>query len=158
MVKNKCPSRKLRDKRRMLDFLIAKKMKGVEVNLDYWSLLKELKLSVSMNDDKIVLKKQTEQRYFSLIATVQRSSWNSDDDEEFLLDLVTQNIKTNRARADILTSRQTKFGKRSEFTYRYHVQMILAKGVSCPNDYVWCNLRRKSFEYDRGKKYIFKLS
>ena len=95
MAKKKCPSRKLRDKRRMLDFLIEKKMKGVDIRLDYWSLLKQLKDSLSINDNRIDLKKQTEQRYFSLVATVECSSSSADDDEEFVLDLVMKHMKIN---------------------------------------------------------------
>ena len=156
MVKKKCPSRKLRDKRRMLDFLIVKKMKGFDVNLDYWSLLKDLKGTISLNDNLIDLKKQTEQRYFSLVATVECSSCNSDDDEEYVLDLIQNNMKINRARADLTTYQQTKFGKRSQFSYQYHVQIILDKRVTCPNRRL-CKLLCQSFEYDRGKKFAFKI-
>ena len=142
----------------MLSFLIKLKMKGVEVRLDYWSLLKELKETVPINDNIIDLKKQTEQRFFSLIASAQNSLCNADDEEEFVLDLVIKNIKIKRARADIISARPSKFGKKGEFTYRFHVQIILDNRVTCPNNYVLCNLRRQSFEYDRGKKYFFKLS
>ena len=105
-------------------------MKGFSVNLDYWSLLNQLKNSISIDDNVIDLKKHTEQSYVSLFVTVERISWNADDDEEFLLDLVTNNIKTNRARADIISTRQIKFRKRSQFLYQYHVQMILDKRVT----------------------------
>ena len=64
--------KKLRDKRRLLSFIMRKRSKGEEVEIDYWQMCIDLKETNFLNDIAIDLKKHSEQRYFSLICTVQR--------------------------------------------------------------------------------------
>ena len=151
--------KKLRDKRRLLSFIMRKRSKGEEVEIDYWQMCIDLKETNFLNDIAIDLKKHSEQRYFSLICTVQRSRHSLETEKDFVYNLIEdRNMKIVLGpKSEILSSNPTKFGDKNEFTHRFRIYFILDQFVDTPNNYVWRMLRRESFEFDRGKRIFFKL-
>ena len=146
----------LRDKRRLLSFLIRMRQLGKEVSLDYWKLLEDLKSENPMDDQEIDSMKHTEQRFFSLVATVQRSNFTPTFEETFFLKLLAIELKCTRNGILHLTSNQTRLAENGLFTHRYLVNIILKTDVNMPCDYIWRRLKRDSFEYENGRRIFFK--
>ena len=119
----------------------------------------DLKETNILKDMAIDLKKHSEQQYFSLICTFQRSRLSVNEEKDFIYDLIEdKNIKIALGpKSEVLSCNPTKFGEKDELTYRIRIYFILEQFIDTPNNYVWRMLRRESFEFDRGKRYFFKL-
>ena len=108
-------SKNLRDKRRLLTFIMRKRSQGEEVRIDYWKMCIDLKETNILNDMAIDLKKHSEQRYFSLICTVQRSHLSVNEEKDYIYDLIEdKNIKIALGpKSEVLSCNPTKFGKKT---------------------------------------------
>ena len=156
MGKVRSKSKLIRDKRRLLSFIIRKRSQGENVKIDYWQLCVDLRNVSNLNESDDLLK-YPEQRLFSVAATVQKSSSTSVKEEKFVRDLVETEIRCSRIATGQLSSNPTVGGNGREFTHKFQVNIILETSVTLPSDYIWRKLRRNSFEYDRGKRIFFKL-
>ena len=157
MGKVRSKSKKIRDKRRLLAFILRKRSQGEIVNLDYWQMCVELRNSVPIVETEIDLQKHPEQRLVCLIGTVQKSLSTSAKEERFVRNLVETEIRCSRIATGLMSSNPTVGGNGSKFTHRFNVNVILDSNVTDPSDYVCRTLRRSSYEYDRGKRIFFKL-
>ena len=157
MVRVRSKSKLIRDKRRLLSFIIRKRCQGENVNLDYWQMCVELRNIISINETEIDLQKHPEQRLVCLVGTVQKSLSTKVREEKFVRDLVETKIRCSRIATGQLSSNPMFNGNGSEFTYIFNVNIILESNVTHPSDYIWTTLVRDSFEYDRGKRIFLKL-
>ena len=142
-TKTRSRQKQLRDKRRLLAFLIRKRCQGESVRVDFWNICDKLKQLISMEDHLIDLNKHTEQRLVVLVATVQRSLNSVVEEDNFLCQLMESEVKCNRIFTEVLSSNPTRFGEDGEYTHRYTVAILLDPCVRMPNDYIYLENSKK---------------
>ena len=81
MVKLRSTRKKVRDKRRLLAFLIRERCRDKDVRLDYWQLCVQLRKLVNISEGDVDLKKHPEQRktFWQFLAGFQQGSGGSED-------------------------------------------------------------------------------
>ena len=77
----------LRSKRKLLTFLLKKRMEGDVIKINLMTFMSNIKKEVSIQDSLINCRKHSEQRLVSLIGTVQHSSYTSKIEKDFMSDL-----------------------------------------------------------------------
>ena len=125
MVKLRSTAKKIRDKRRLLAFLIRERCQDKDVRLDYWQLCVQLRNMVNISEGDVDLKKHPEQRLICLIGTVQKSLFSLDWEQDFVRELLDTEIWWSRIAMGELTSNPTVNGNGNEFTHRFQINVIL---------------------------------
>ena len=103
MEKVRFKSKKIKDKRRLLAFILRKRSQGEHVKVDYWQMCVELRNN-SINATEIDLQKHPEQRLVCLDGTVQKSLSTSAKEERFVHHLVDTEISCSRIATGLLSS------------------------------------------------------
>ena len=153
----KSSAKLLRSKRRLLAFLLKKKLEGEIIKINLMKFIDNLKNSVKMDDSLINCRQHSEQRLISLICTVQRSTFTSKFEKHFISDLINEELRFTFLKISKLTCNPTH-GENDVNTHRFSVRIILKDDVTMPCDYIWRRLRRNSFEYEDDRRLFFKLA
>ena len=151
----KSTSKVLRSKRRLLSFLLKKRIEGESIKINLMSFIDDIKNSVTIDDSLVNCQKHPEQRLISLVGTIQRSSFTSTFEKDFIEELIDQELRFDLLKISKLTCNPTH-GTESVFTHRFSIHIILQDNTTMPCDYIWRRLRRDTFEYEDGRRIFFK--
>ena len=158
-----CPSKILRNNRRLLSFLLRKLEQKEKVKIDIFSFMNAIYIKSKQNSTNIVT--NPEARFVPLIATFKKSvvSWN--EEKGFLQNEIirpkVKNLNIFKCSIDLLSTKFT-FGK--GYTHRFQVHFILKpiqfmENPRSAEEFISQELcdNQKPFNFDDGSELFFKL-
>ena len=156
-----CPSKTLRNKRRLLSFLLRKLEQKENIRIDIFEFMNSVYKKTRAQDQNSV-SMNPETRFVPLIATFQKSSESYQVEEYFLqnnfLKPKVKELKLFRCSIDLLSSNETRD---RGFTHRFKVSIILRKmkNVISAREFIsqkLCDFK-KPYLFDDGSKLFFTL-